>query len=118
LSPADRHIDVSPKRQGRQITLSIADNGPGIALESQRRIFDRFTRLDPSPSRTRGGSGLGLPIAQAIARCHPTEIKVHSKPGEGSRSSFDLQLVQRIERQEQVLDAEAATTVAQSWMEG
>lgn len=90
-SPVDGHIDVSLKRQGRQITLSIADNGPGIALESQRHIFDRFTRLDPSRSRARGGSGLGLPIAQAIARRHHTEIKVHSKPGCGSCFSVDLQ---------------------------
>lgn len=89
-SPAGGAIDVSLKHQGRHFQLSITDNGPGIAEEMQGRIFDRFTRLDPSRSRLQGGSGLGLAIAQAIAVRHRAAIQVHSRTGCGSCFSLEI----------------------------
>jgi signal transduction histidine kinase len=64
--------------------LSVRDQGPGISLEDQQRIFERFTRLQPDRSRQNGGSGLGLAIAQAIAHRHGGEIRVASEPGHGA----------------------------------
>jgi two-component Ni(II)/redox sensor kinase NrsS len=92
-SPSGGQIDIDLKRDGRAIRLSISDSGPGIAIDAQQRIFDRFTRLDPSRSRSHGGSGLGLAIAQAIARRHQTQIEVQSQPGSGSCFSVAIESV-------------------------
>ena len=71
-------------------TLVVADEGPGIPAESLTRIFDRFYRVDSSRDRRTGGYGLGLSIAQQIARAHQGEIVAESVVGQGSR--FRLQL--------------------------
>ena len=92
-SPSGGQIDIGLKRDGRAVRLSISDSGPGIAIDAQQRIFDRFTRLDPSRSRSHGGSGLGLAIAQAIARRHQTQIEVQSQPGSGSCFSVAIESV-------------------------
>ena len=70
--------------------LVVEDTGPGIPEEHLGRIFDRFYRVNPARSRADGGAGLGLAIAQEIARLHCGEIVVASRLGEGSR--FELHL--------------------------
>jgi len=90
FTPAGGAVVVALKRQERGIVLSISDAGPGIANEQQALIFDRFTRLDPARSRQQGGAGLGLAIAQAIARRHGGGITVHSEAGQGAEFSVRL----------------------------
>jgi heavy metal sensor kinase len=65
-----------------RIILSIYDTGVGIAKEDLPRIFDRFFRCDHS--RSQSGVGLGLSLAQAIARAHGGHITAQSVPGKGS----------------------------------
>jgi len=67
-----------------QLELRISDNGPGIPLETQDRLFDPFytTRKD--------GTGLGLAVVQAIARAHKGEIKLISTVAKGSAFSLHL----------------------------
>jgi len=89
-SPTGGTVRVSLERCGREIQVSVQDNGPGIPMEEQGRIFERFHRLDVSRSRQQGGTGLGLPIAQAIARRHGGGIHVESTPGQGARFSLRL----------------------------
>jgi signal transduction histidine kinase len=89
-SPAGRTVLVGLQRCGREIQLSVQDNGPGIPAEEQRRIFERFHRLDPSRSRQQGGTGLGLAIAQAIARRHGGLISLYSTPGQGAMFALRL----------------------------
>jgi signal transduction histidine kinase len=58
-------------------SLTVADDGPGVAPADRERVFDRFTRLDPSRSRsTGGGAGLGLAIVRAIAEAHGGSVEV------------------------------------------
>jgi two-component system, OmpR family, Ni(II)-sensor and/or redox sensor kinase NrsS len=89
-SPPGGKVRVGLQRRGREIQLSVQDNGPGIPTQEQGRIFERFHRLDPARSRQQGGTGLGLAIAQAIARRHGGVISLHSAPGEGA--TFALRL--------------------------
>ncbi|MGL6135014.1 MAG: sensor histidine kinase [Prochlorococcaceae cyanobacterium] len=89
-SPAGGRVWLELSQRGGEITLRIRDSGPGIAAGEQARLFDRFTRVDPGRSRQRGGPGLGLAIAQAIARRHGGVITVQSTPGEGSIFSVQL----------------------------
>ncbi|MBB5832708.1 sensor histidine kinase [Brachybacterium aquaticum] len=66
---------------GPEIHVSVRDEGIGIALEDQRRIFERFARIDASRG---SGSGLGLPIVRAIAEGHGGVVRLFSEPGHGS----------------------------------
>ncbi|OKH53340.1 two-component sensor histidine kinase [Calothrix sp. HK-06] len=73
-------VTVSLERNERYAFIKIQDNGIGIAPEHQKRIFDRFYRVEHDRSRITGGSGLGLAIAIAIATAHKGSIQVQSKP--------------------------------------
>jgi len=53
-----------------EVHLTVADSGAGVAPDDRERIFERFVRLDPARSSSQGGSGLGLPIARALAGAH------------------------------------------------
>jgi signal transduction histidine kinase len=64
--------------------LVVHDDGPGIPLEDQPRIFNRFYRVDRARSREDGGSGLGLAIVRQIAEGHGGAIRVVSEPGHGA----------------------------------
>ena len=83
-TPVGGRIGVALELSGREIRLSIRDSGPGIPAVEQKRIFDRFSRLDSARSRQEGGTGLGLAIAQAIAHRHGGAITVQSATAQGS----------------------------------
>ncbi len=70
--------------------ISVADNGVGIPLDEQPRIFERFYRVDASRSRQTGGTGLGLSIVKHVAMNHRGEVRLFSQPGLGS--TFTLRL--------------------------
>ncbi|GAB5491960.1 MAG: hypothetical protein Phog2KO_21750 [Phototrophicaceae bacterium] len=63
--------------------FDIKDNGPGIPLQAQARLFDRFYRVD-NQRKDVGGSGLGLAIVKSVAEAHGGMVYVRSKEGEGS----------------------------------
>jgi signal transduction histidine kinase len=64
--------------------IGVEDRGPGIALEDQSKIFERFWRTDDSRARAHGGSGLGLAIVKQIAASHSGAVRLYSEPGKGS----------------------------------
>ena len=68
----------------RQIELQVKDEGPGISAEHQKRLFERFYRVDRARSREMGGTGLGLAIVKHIALHHGGEASVSSEVGNGS----------------------------------
>ncbi len=83
-TPAGGSVNVSCKRSGRKVELRVTDTGPGIAPEHQKRIFDRFYRVDEARKRAAGGSGLGLAIAKWIVEAHHGRISVESTAGKGA----------------------------------
>ena len=76
--------------------LAVVDNGIGIALEDQEKLFQSFTQVDGSLSRRHEGTGLGLALVRSLVSLHGGEVGVVSAPGEGS--TFWLTLPQRSER--------------------
>jgi len=88
-TPRDKRIVVSACRDGdASVQFAVADNGIGIPLREQRRIFKRFYRVDRRLSRETGGVGLGLSIVDLIVRGHGGTVSVQSEPGAGSRFTF------------------------------
>lgn len=85
-------IGVRVERVGRQLRVSVSDNGPGIAATEHKRIFQKFYRVDDRLSRAREGSGLGLAIAKHVVRGHGGRIQLKSEPGEGSTFTIVLPL--------------------------
>jgi signal transduction histidine kinase len=72
------------------VRFSIRDDGPGIPLNQQERIFEKFYRLDPHMTEGVGGTGLGLYICRELIEGMNGDIWVESIPGQGSTFSFEL----------------------------
>ena len=77
--PTGGRIEVSTGRAGPDATITVADNGPGIASDAVGRLFEPFFTTKP------GGTGLGLSIAEEIVRAHGGGISWASRPGAGTR---------------------------------
>lgn len=86
-SPPDAMVWVRANREGGAVSITVADQGKGIAMSDQARIFEKFERVDPGEP---GGSGLGLYIARRLARAMGGEVTVESDTGQGARFIFTL----------------------------
>jgi signal transduction histidine kinase len=73
--------------------IQVCDQGVGIPLTDQMRVFERFYRVDEARSRTTGGTGLGLSIAKSLVEGMGGDLTLQSKPNEGSTFSIYLPLV-------------------------
>jgi CheY-like chemotaxis protein len=77
---------------GDRIAFSVTDQGIGIPVEQQARIFDAFTQADASTTRRYGGTGLGLAISSRLVQMMGGELRLDSKPGIGSTFGFEIPL--------------------------
>ena len=89
-SPAGGQVHVSLERQEGRVLFSVRDEGLGIPLREQERIFEKFYRLDPNLTRGVGGTGLGLYICRELIRRMGGRIWVASREQEGSTFFFEL----------------------------
>ncbi len=92
-SPIVISSEIWQTRTATVLNLSVRDSGPGIAEDAQKRIFERFFRLESS--KIAEGSGLGLAIVAAIAQAHGGSVLLSSAPGEGSIFTIQLPLIKR-----------------------
>jgi len=83
-SPQASTVNIRVHADASQAVLTVADEGPGIALEHRERIFDRFFRLDEARSRDSGGTGLGLAIAKWAVEVNGGHITVEGGATGGS----------------------------------
>jgi signal transduction histidine kinase len=70
--------------------ISVRDDGMGIPVADQTRIFERFYRVDKARSRETGGTGLGLSIVRHVAESHGGRVEVQSVAGVGSTFTVTL----------------------------
>jgi len=82
-------IELSRKDEDT-VKIIVSDEGIGIPLEHQDRIFERFYTVDKSHSRRQGGTGLGLSIVKHIILLHDGNIQVSSEPGKGTKFIIHL----------------------------
>lgn len=84
FSPAGGRVRLDVRRADGRASVSVSDEGIGIAAADLPHVFERFFRADAARGRA-GGAGLGLSIARWIAEAHGARIEVASEVGKGSR---------------------------------
>jgi signal transduction histidine kinase len=95
FTPDEKHIVVRGFADGRDVVFTVGDNGPGIAVSEQRRIFRQFYRVDQRLTRETRGVGLGLSIVALVVRGHGGRVNVSSEPGRGSTFAVRVPAVTR-----------------------
>jgi signal transduction histidine kinase len=83
-SPPGKPIRLGAAADRGGVVIAVADEGPGIALEHQQKIFERFYRVDRARTRTEGGAGLGLAIVKWAAQRMGGTVDLKSELGRGS----------------------------------
>ena len=78
------HVWVSTYGENQELVLQIKDDGIGIPKDDQKRIFERFYRVDKGRSKETGGTGLGLAIVKHIVEQHRAELILDSDLGKGT----------------------------------
>ncbi len=92
-SPSDQKVQVQVSMNDLMVRVSVRDQGPGLTLEQQQHVWDRFYQVKDSRSRTSaGGLGLGLYIVRTIIAQHQGQVGVESCPGHGATFWFKLPL--------------------------
>ncbi len=93
-TPEGTPATVRVLRNGDEAVVEVADCGPGLTEEAAHHVFERFYRSDPSRSRAKGGSGLGLSIVAAIVTAHGGHVSVRPRPGGGAVFTVCLPLAE------------------------
>ena len=91
-------VVIARAREDHTVEIAVRDDGPGIALQDQPHIFERFFTGDPSRSQKGQSSGLGLAISAKIIDGHGGELTVESQPGHGACFRFKLEVAREIDR--------------------
>jgi len=90
FTPAGGRVKLWAEQVDRYVTVAVSDSGIGIPSDKFEEIFEPFHQLDGSPTRRRGGTGLGLALVKQIVSAHGASIQVESAENTGSTFRFDL----------------------------
>ena len=83
---------MTVRSEEHRVLLIVRDTGIGIPEDKQKRVFERFYRVDASRSQTISGSGLGLAIVKHIVEQHQGRISLQSKEWEGTTITVSFPL--------------------------
>jgi signal transduction histidine kinase len=89
-SPNGGNVTIGCEKQDGRAKIYVRDEGVGINEADQKKLFDRFYRVENERLKTVSGFGVGLYLVSEILRYHNSEIKVDSKEGAGSTFYFTL----------------------------
>jgi two-component system phosphate regulon sensor histidine kinase PhoR len=84
------NVTVSAWKSGTCVSICVEDTGIGIPQEHQKRVFERFYRIDKSRSKKTGGTGLGLAIVKHIVSLYGGRIHLESQPGIGTKITIEF----------------------------
>jgi len=90
FSPQGGTITIKGETSGDEVLVTVADEGIGIPLCDQERVFEHFYKVEDSSARPSQGTGLGLYICKTLIKAHGGQITVDSEMGKGSRFTFSL----------------------------
>jgi signal transduction histidine kinase len=88
-------VSVEARTVDELVEIWVNDTGIGIAREDQDKVFQRFTQIDSSATRSQGGTGLGLAIVRELVELHGGTIRLQSKLGKGSSFIFTMPISTR-----------------------
>jgi PAS domain S-box-containing protein len=88
-TPPGGKIQIAADQEGQNVVLTVTDNGTGIPLDMQDRIFDMFTQIDRSAEQTNSGLGIGLTLVKRLVEMHDGEVEVTSE-GDHKGSTFRI----------------------------
>jgi signal transduction histidine kinase len=91
-SPGIKHVAISTAVDGREIAISVSDEGAGIAAEDQPHIFDSFYRANDIVVQKAGGTGLGLALVRHVMDAHNGRVSFSSVLGRGSTFTLHFPL--------------------------
>ncbi len=94
-SPKDTAVEIGCSLNGKEIIVSVSDEGVGIKPDDAAKIFDRYYRVESSNTHHISGFGIGLYLSAEIVQRHDGRIWVESEPGKGSTFYFSLPLVSK-----------------------
>jgi signal transduction histidine kinase len=105
FSPLDSRIFIRVQKmeESRQMRISIADQGIGVARENLERIFKEFEQIENPMTKKRPGTGLGLPIVKKLAELHHGTVSLQSELGKGTEAILLLPLEQDLLSHENVV---------------
>ena len=83
-------ITIAAEGRGEEVIVRVRDTGVGIAPEMLPRIFNTFTQVDHSRSRSEGGLGIGLTLVRRLVELHGGTVSAASEPGRGSEFTLSL----------------------------
>jgi len=90
FTPEGGAVSISTRRLDSTVELTVTDTGIGIAKEDQDRVFHEFQQVDSGVSRSQAGTGLGLTLTRRFARLHGGDVRLESRPGQGSVFTITL----------------------------
>ncbi len=83
-------VEIYASDHDHNATIAIVDHGPGIPPHEVDRIFERFTQIDQSDTRSKGGTGLGLSIVRSLAEVMRGSVRVEETEGGGATFIVEL----------------------------
>ncbi len=86
-------IKLTVEKNSKSFVFTVIDNGPGIPVENQKHLFQKFYKIDTSVTRKHGGTGLGLTICQGLVESHGGKIWLDEEYTRGSCFKFTIPLV-------------------------
>src|SRR5690606_23980808 len=86
----DSSIEIYGWERGTRGFIGVVDHGPGIPEDDRIRVFERFTQLDQSDTRSRGGTGLGLSIVKSLVEVMHGSVRIEETEGGGATFVVEL----------------------------
>lgn len=83
-------VELYAWQKGERAMMAVVDHGPGIPETARESIFERFTQLDQSDTRSKGGTGLGLSIVKSLAEVMHGSVRIETTEGGGATFVLDL----------------------------
>ena len=84
-------LDVRLKPDATSIRVEVQDEGPGLSVEDQRKLFGKFARLSAKPTAGENSTGLGLSIVKRMVEAMNGKVWCESTPGQGATFVVELQ---------------------------
>jgi signal transduction histidine kinase len=95
---ADSPVELYAWQRPNKAVIAVVDHGPGIPEDDKERVFERFTQIDQSDTRSKGGTGLGLSIVKSLTEVMHGAVRVESTEGGGATFVVELPLAPALQR--------------------